>query len=360
MNKDADKHVTIAEIARRAGVSTATVSYVLSGRKDVKVASKTSERILALCRELGYEKGANRERGMQKKQVTIDDIAREAGVSTATVSYIINDRKDVKISDETRRKVLQICNLRQYAPSPIARLLAGKKSRLVGICAPQSPFVCRNAEYYGLICALRSALQKNGYGTVLLSPEEVQEARFQESPEGILCIDLTEEEFYTLKESCFVPIVAIDMLVPDPLFFKAYTDYGAVFAAARELLDCGRILYVTQPCRNRPYLEQLTRALGEDALLLAENASELRQALLSRTEDAVLFSHPLLAQLCSDALHARRAAVVCDETLCKSDLPCVRLRIAEKAEHAVSMLQSAISREESAPHTFLLAPHSHP
>ena len=233
MNKDADKHVTIAEIARRAGVSTATVSYVLSGRKDVKVASKTSERILALCRELGYEKGANRERGMQKKQVTIDDIAREAGVSTATVSYIINDRKDVKISDETRRKVLQICNLRQYAPSPIARLLAGKKSRLVGICAPQSPFVCRNAEYYGLICALRSALQKNGYGTVLLSPEEVQEARFQESPEGILCIDLTEEEFYTLKESCFVPIVAIDMLVPDPLFFKAYTDYGAVFAAAR-------------------------------------------------------------------------------------------------------------------------------
>ena len=87
------QNITIAEIAKRAGVSTATVSYVLNDRQDIKIGEETRGRILALCSELGYQKGARRKR-TAKKQVTIDDIAREAGVSTATVSYIVNDRKE--------------------------------------------------------------------------------------------------------------------------------------------------------------------------------------------------------------------------------------------------------------------------
>ena len=47
------QNITIAEIAKRAGVSTATVSYVLNDRQDVKISEETRERILALCRELG-------------------------------------------------------------------------------------------------------------------------------------------------------------------------------------------------------------------------------------------------------------------------------------------------------------------
>lgn len=41
-------------------------------------------------------------------KVTIKDIAREAGVSVATVSYVLNQRNDQKISEETRNKVLHI------------------------------------------------------------------------------------------------------------------------------------------------------------------------------------------------------------------------------------------------------------
>ena len=158
-----------------------------------------------------------------KKQITIDDIAREAGVSTATVSYIVNDRQDVKISEETRRKVLQICNLRQYTPSPVARLLAGKRSDLVGICAPHGG--ASGARYYALLQALQAVLCRRGYGCVLLSCDGAREVRMQENPEGIFCIDLTEEEFYALKENCFVPIVAVDMMADDPLFFliNSYT-----------------------------------------------------------------------------------------------------------------------------------------
>jgi DNA-binding LacI/PurR family transcriptional regulator len=46
-----------------------------------------------------------------KTKITIKDIAREAGVSIATVSYVLNNKTEERISEETRKKVLQIINL---------------------------------------------------------------------------------------------------------------------------------------------------------------------------------------------------------------------------------------------------------
>lgn len=345
------KNVTIAEIARRAGVSSATVSYVISDRQDVKIAKSTRERILTICKELGYQKGARR-KPPSKKRVTIDDIAREAGVSTATVSYIVNGRTDVKIGEETRRKVLQICNLRQYTPSPVARLLAGKKNNLIGICAPQSEYPAQNAHYYALLQQLQLALRRKDYGAVLLTPSVIQEMHMQENLEGIICVDLTEEEFYALKENWFVPIVAVDMIVSDPLFFKVYTDHGAVIAAAKQLLHSEKITYVAYPYRNAPYLNDLKAALQQDTLCLAGEISALRAYVTAHPDDAFVFGDRSLAELCAPFLPDGRTVCI-TETEGTGDL-C--LPLCTVAKQAVEMLQSAIRREETKPHTFKLAP----
>ena len=345
------KNVTIAEIARRAGVSSATVSYVISDRQDVKIAKSTRERILTICKELGYQKGARR-KPPSKKRVTIDDIAREAGVSTATVSYIVNGRTDVKIGEETRRKVLQICNLRQYTPSPVARLLAGKKNNLIGICAPQSEYPAQNAHYYALLQQLQLALRRKDYGAVLLTPSVIQEMHMQENLEGIICVDLTEEEFYALKENWFVPIVAVDMIVSDPLFFKVYTDHGAVIAAAKQLLHSEKITYVAYPYRNAPYLNDLKAALQQDTLCLAGEISALRAYVTAHPDDAFVFGDRSLAELCAPFLPDGRTVCI-TETEGTGDL-C--LPLCTVAKQAVEMLQSAIRREETKPHTFKLTP----
>lgn len=70
---------------------------------------------------------------MANKKVTIRDVAKEAGVSVATVSYVVNGRTDLKISDETRKRVLQVINLLNYSPNQAAKALASKRKNQVGL-----------------------------------------------------------------------------------------------------------------------------------------------------------------------------------------------------------------------------------
>lgn len=61
---------------------------------------------------------------------TIRDVAREAGVSIATVSYVLNESGAV--SDATRQRVLQAVSKLGYRPSVIARGLQARESRMIG------------------------------------------------------------------------------------------------------------------------------------------------------------------------------------------------------------------------------------
>ena len=71
-----------------------------------------------------------------KKNVTAKDIAKLCGVSQATVSYIINNRTDQKISEETRRKVMDAIETLHYYPNASARSMRTNNCTSIGIvCA---------------------------------------------------------------------------------------------------------------------------------------------------------------------------------------------------------------------------------
>src|SRR5215210_7153458 len=63
--------------------------------------------------------------------VTIKPVAAEAGVSTQTVSRVINGRPDV--SPETRETVQQVINRLSYRPSAVARSLIGRRTHTLGV-----------------------------------------------------------------------------------------------------------------------------------------------------------------------------------------------------------------------------------
>ncbi|MFW6308812.1 MAG: LacI family DNA-binding transcriptional regulator [bacterium] len=66
--------------------------------------------------------------------VTINDIAQKANVSKATVSYVINDKDGV--GKDTREKVLKIMEDMDYQPNSNARNLAGKQTNMLGLIIP--------------------------------------------------------------------------------------------------------------------------------------------------------------------------------------------------------------------------------
>jgi LacI family transcriptional regulator len=65
------------------------------------------------------------------KRATIKDVARIAGVSTQTVSRVINDRPDV--SPETRDRIRQVIDQLDYQPSALARSLISQRSYSLGV-----------------------------------------------------------------------------------------------------------------------------------------------------------------------------------------------------------------------------------
>ena len=67
------------------------------------------------------------------KKVTIETVARKVGVSAATVSYALSGKR--KISPEVKEKILQAMKELDYRPSITARNLASKKTWTVGFFA---------------------------------------------------------------------------------------------------------------------------------------------------------------------------------------------------------------------------------
>ncbi|MCC2313456.1 LacI family transcriptional regulator [Cellulomonas sp. zg-B12] len=73
-------------------------------------------------------------------RVTSADVARESGVSRTTVSYVLNDRTDVVLTDATRQRVIATAARLGYTPSAAARALRSGRSDLVLCVLPNWTF----------------------------------------------------------------------------------------------------------------------------------------------------------------------------------------------------------------------------
>jgi DNA-binding LacI/PurR family transcriptional regulator len=68
---------------------------------------------------------------MQRRTATLEDVAREAGVSEQTVSRVLN--KPEVVSERTRDKVIRAMQALHYVPNRSAQLLAGKSAPSIGL-----------------------------------------------------------------------------------------------------------------------------------------------------------------------------------------------------------------------------------
>lgn len=145
---------------------------------------------------------------------TIGDVAKEAGVSIATVSRVINGNYPVK--ESTREKVQKVIDQMQFEPNVLARGLINRKSDTIGVIVPS----ITNLFFPSVVKAIERSLRSEGYQIYLCdtdgdSAKEKSYIRSLSSRQvdGIIIIDPTIENMkngYFEEINTKLPLVSIN------------------------------------------------------------------------------------------------------------------------------------------------------
>lgn len=100
------------------------------------------------------------------KKATLKEVAKQAGVSTATVSYVINGSRSV--SDESRRKVEAAIHELSYYPNQLARNLKNGKRNTIGFVVPD----IANIYFSAIIEEVETVLATKGINLIIANTKE--------------------------------------------------------------------------------------------------------------------------------------------------------------------------------------------
>lgn len=115
-----------------------------------------------------------------RRRVTQQDIARMAGVSQTTVSIVLNGRSesDVKIAAETRDRVLRAIAETGYVADPVARRLAARHNRILGVFTYEPVFPSANGDFYQpFLVGIEQRAENLGCDLLLLTSTPVVDGR---------------------------------------------------------------------------------------------------------------------------------------------------------------------------------------
>ena len=176
---------------------------------------------------------------------TIKDVANKVGVSVATVSYVLNGKK--KISEDTKKKIYEAIEELNYVPNINAQGLNSHSSRLIGVVVPQTEngdkLMFQNAFYGEVLGSIEYWARQKGYH-VIVSATDTNESYLklakQRNLDGIIVIGMYPDEFYKELKKTDIPIVLIDSYCNDFYYHSIRIDdaYGS-YLATKYLLENG-------------------------------------------------------------------------------------------------------------------------
>lgn len=214
---------------------------------------------------------------MTKKRIqnpTMNDVAKEAGVSVATVSRVVNDPDSV--SEKLRLKVQRAMQRLHYHPSSFARAFKMKETRLVGVIVPllDHPFYGRMAT------AIEKTLFTHNYRAIICNAEEDSsrekayiEMLLQQRVDGIIinssAIDATD--YLKDVEDVAMPYVLIDRNLPSANGHRVFCDNSqGGYTGMKYLIELGHerigVVAGPKPTTSEPIsrrIEGVRRAMQE-------------------------------------------------------------------------------------------------
>lgn len=178
-------------------------------------------------------------------QVTISQVAKEAGVSSQTVSRVINNRQE--ITPETRQRVQEVIDRLGYQPNVIARSLIQRRSHTLGI-------VASGLDYYGpsrSLIGVEQGANQHGFSILLNllhqpengNVEQIVNGLMSRQVEGIIWaapeIGNNRDWFQEIVPQLTIPIIFLSTQSKGILHVVEVNNRNGGYLAARHLLDRG-------------------------------------------------------------------------------------------------------------------------
>lgn len=201
---------------------------------------------------------------MSRDRATITDVAREAGVSKATVSAVLNDRGVVRAS--TRARVLEVIDRLNYRPTQLPGRARSAEGRSIGIVVKEID----NPYYAEVVLGARSRAEEKGYTLVVISSEgefgaerRGVELLCAKQVEGIIATPVLDEHadlshFFELKRRNY-PFVLLEAVLGVPASLVDVDNAEAARRAAEHLIELGhtRIAHFAGPAYSMHTHERL-------------------------------------------------------------------------------------------------------
>ncbi|GAB3612920.1 LacI family DNA-binding transcriptional regulator [Humibacter ginsengisoli] len=204
------------------------------------------------------------------RRVTRTDVARDAGVSTAVVSYVVNGGPR-NVADATRRKVEAAIERLGYRPNPVARALKLGRTATLALLLPD----VNNSYFAELAEAVEEAAFRRGFALILASSsndakrERVQYAALRDRHvDGLILASINDRAEFLDPAGLDVPTVLIDRASNRPgADSVGMDDRKGAFAATQHLLIDHGLRRIA--CLSGP----------EDAVFALEREAGWREAL---------------------------------------------------------------------------------
>ncbi|WP_368220759.1 LacI family DNA-binding transcriptional regulator, partial [Anaerotruncus rubiinfantis] len=186
---------------------------------------------------------------------SIYDVSKKSGVSTATVSRVLNNSP--RVSQKTREKVLQVMREMDYVPNAYAQGLINNKTKTIGILYPDvaDTYMARTVFF------VEKALKENRYFSLLsctgytLEEKKIRlKMMLGQKVDGVILLGSSYTEVaseynqYIVDCAKKIPVICINGNIEGPNIYNVLCDdLDATYRATRGLLgtgEKGRIVYL--------------------------------------------------------------------------------------------------------------------
>ncbi|SEF48518.1 catabolite repressor/activator [Vibrio hangzhouensis] len=176
--------------------------------------------------------------------MTLDEIAKLAGVSKTTASYVINGKaQKYRISEKTQKKVMAVVEQHNYKPDHAASSLRAGHSRSFGLIIPD----LENTSYARIAKLLEQNSRKAGFQILIGCSDDdpeteklVVDALVSRRIDALFVASAITDasDYYLSVQQRGTPVIAIDRSLDDEHFSCVISeDYGAAFELTNSVID---------------------------------------------------------------------------------------------------------------------------